>query len=338
MDLEGHVATGGDAIRAKRHLLLPALWAAQSREGWISPGALNYICQRLSVAPADAWGVATFYAMFSVAPAPKTIVHVCDDIACRLAGGPELLAQLRRRLPNGAAKPSPVPRPLRAGPGGARPDVGRRGEGLRGRPGGGGCPASRTAPDERSPRSGLPFCAPDPGRPAREAAPARPGGTRRPRKPSVPEERRIRRAREGFRARAREHRARGARVEARRPRRRGLPDRPQVGGRREAPAQPHYVICNADESEPGTFKDRVAHGRGPVRGPRGDDDRGLRDRRAHGYIYMRGEYALAIELAAAIAAATKRGSWARASPERTTPSTSRSAAAPEPTSAAKRQR
>ena len=54
MDLEGHVSTGGDAIRAKRHLLLPALWAAQSREGWISPGALNYICQRLSVAPADA--------------------------------------------------------------------------------------------------------------------------------------------------------------------------------------------------------------------------------------------------------------------------------------------
>ena len=23
------------------------------------------------------------------------------------------------------------------------------------------------------------------------------------------------------------------------------------------PATPHYVVCNADESEPGTFKDRV---------------------------------------------------------------------------------
>ena len=174
MDLEGHVATGGDAIRAKRHLLLPALWAAQSREGWISPGALNYICQRLSVAPADAWGVATFYAMFSVAPAPKTIVHVCDDIACRLAGGPELLAELRQRLPDGAAKPSPCLGLCERAPGGARPDVGRRGEGLRGRAGGGGCPAGRTAPAERSPRSGLPFRAPDPGRPTREAAPARP--------------------------------------------------------------------------------------------------------------------------------------------------------------------
>ena len=104
---EGHVSTGGDAIRAKRHLLLPALWAAQSSAGWISPGALNYICQRLAVAPADAWGVATFYAMFSVEPQPKTIVHVCDDIACRLAGGRELLAELRKIETEGSVKPSP---------------------------------------------------------------------------------------------------------------------------------------------------------------------------------------------------------------------------------------
>jgi NADH-quinone oxidoreductase subunit F len=38
------------------------------------------------------------------------------------------------------------------------------------------------------------------------------------------------------------------------------------------PVRPHYVICNADESEPGTFKDRVLPaapcrraGRGPPR-------------------------------------------------------------------------
>jgi NADH-quinone oxidoreductase subunit F len=26
---------------------------------------------------------------------------------------------------------------------------------------------------------------------------------------------------------------------------------------RQLPGQPHYLVCNADESEPGTFKDRV---------------------------------------------------------------------------------
>ena len=104
---DGHLAIGGHAARARRDLLLPALWAAQSRVGWISPGALNYICQRLSVAPADAYGVATFYAMLSVEPQPKTIVHVCDDIACRLAGGAALLAELKKTLPADTARPSP---------------------------------------------------------------------------------------------------------------------------------------------------------------------------------------------------------------------------------------
>ena len=56
--------------RAQRHLLLPALHAVQSRVGWISEGALNYICERLTVPPADAWGVATFYALFSTEPRP----------------------------------------------------------------------------------------------------------------------------------------------------------------------------------------------------------------------------------------------------------------------------
>jgi NADH-quinone oxidoreductase subunit F len=41
-----------------RTLLLPALWAVQDAIGHISPGALNYISERLSVPPADAYGVA----------------------------------------------------------------------------------------------------------------------------------------------------------------------------------------------------------------------------------------------------------------------------------------
>ena len=46
---------GGACERA--HLLLPALHAVQDRVGWVSRGALNYICRRLTVPPAEAWGV-----------------------------------------------------------------------------------------------------------------------------------------------------------------------------------------------------------------------------------------------------------------------------------------
>ena len=48
------------------------------------------------------------------------------------------------------------------------------------------------------------------------------------------------------------------------------------------PAQPHYAVCNADESEPGTFKQPRPDGARPVRGRRVDDDRGLRHRLLEG--------------------------------------------------------
>ena len=62
------------------------LHAVADRIGWISPGALNYVGERLGVAPAEVYGVATFYALFSTTPRPPRVVHVCDDIACICAG------------------------------------------------------------------------------------------------------------------------------------------------------------------------------------------------------------------------------------------------------------
>ena len=81
------VVRGGRDAREQRHLLLPALHALQTDVGWISRGGLNYVCQRLSVPPAEAYGVATFYALFSVEERPANVVHVCDDLACRGVGG-----------------------------------------------------------------------------------------------------------------------------------------------------------------------------------------------------------------------------------------------------------
>ena len=83
---DAHVAhVGGRDTRARRHLLLPALQALQARVGWISEGGLGYVCERLNVPPADAWGVATFYALLATSPRPRRVVHVCDDIACKCA-------------------------------------------------------------------------------------------------------------------------------------------------------------------------------------------------------------------------------------------------------------
>jgi NADH-quinone oxidoreductase subunit F len=72
--------------RTRRHLLLPALRAAQRRVGWVTPGALGYTSRRLDVPPADAYGVATFYARLALDERPAEVLHVCTDLSCQLAG------------------------------------------------------------------------------------------------------------------------------------------------------------------------------------------------------------------------------------------------------------
>ena len=96
--LDGHASQGGHAARARRDLLLPVLHAVQDRIGWISQPALNYISKRLAVPPAEAYGVATFYALYATKPRPPVVAHVCDDIACRLAGAEQVCADLTRTV------------------------------------------------------------------------------------------------------------------------------------------------------------------------------------------------------------------------------------------------
>ncbi|WP_193433178.1 NADH-quinone oxidoreductase subunit NuoE family protein, partial [Streptomyces luteocolor] len=94
-------ARGGRAARERRDLLLPGLHALNDRVGWISEGGLGYLCRRLTVPPAQGYGVATFYAMFSVRPRARTVVRVCTDVACGPGAG--RLAP----VPGAAVEPSP---------------------------------------------------------------------------------------------------------------------------------------------------------------------------------------------------------------------------------------
>ncbi len=71
---------------------------------------------------------------------------------------------------------------------------------------------------------------------------------------------------------------------------------------------PKYVVCNADESEPGTFKDRVLMEGDPFAVVEAMTICGYAIGAEKGYIYVRGEYARAYErLAHAVAEARKAG-------------------------------
>jgi NADH-quinone oxidoreductase subunit F len=314
-EVEGHFALGGHAARERRHLLLPVLWAVQSRVGWISAGALNYVCQRLSVAPADAYGVATFYAMLSVKPQPKTVVHVCDDIACRLAGGPTLLEELRAKGPKDGVRPSPCLGLCERAPAVLFQCAGE------------GAKDYVVAPATIANLSSPPHPSPLP--PAGGE-----GGSKG--SPSAPQTQDSRR--DGLRLLARVGRVDPASLDDYRAHGgyRALPKALELGAEaviREAlasklqgrggaafpagrkweavakqPARPHYLVCNADESEPGTFKDRVLMEEDPFAVVEAMTIVGFATGCERGYLYVRGEYPLSEErVRGAVAAARSAG-------------------------------
>jgi NADH-quinone oxidoreductase subunit F len=76
----------------------------------------------------------------------------------------------------------------------------------------------------------------------------------------------------------------------------------------KAPERPHYMVCNADESEPGTFKDRVLMEADPFAIVEGMTIAAIATGCEQGYLYVRGEYPVARErIENAIAQARARG-------------------------------
>jgi len=64
---------------------------------------------------------------------------------------------------------------------------------------------------------------------------------------------------------------------------------------RTQPTRPHYLVCNADESEPGTFKDRILMEGDPYALVEAMTIAGFAIGGEQAYLYIRGEYPLAYE-------------------------------------------
>ena len=82
----------------KQAALLPVLWIAQRRWGWISPGVVDAIAERLDLSPAYIQGVVTFYTMYQTAPPGRYLIQVCVTLSCQLCGTPELVEALKAKL------------------------------------------------------------------------------------------------------------------------------------------------------------------------------------------------------------------------------------------------
>ena len=81
-----------------RDALLPVLWDVQTAQGHISAAAVRQISHCLRVPEADIYGVISFYSLFYEQPSGEIILRVCGDPSCALQGSDECMAALRERL------------------------------------------------------------------------------------------------------------------------------------------------------------------------------------------------------------------------------------------------
>lgn len=82
----------------KRSALLPALHLVQEQEGWLSREALEHVAGLLGLTAAQVHDTASFYTMFRLKPEGKTLIEVCTTLSCALGGAEALVDHACRRL------------------------------------------------------------------------------------------------------------------------------------------------------------------------------------------------------------------------------------------------
>ena len=96
------IATLLGARPRRRDLLIEFLHLIQDRYGHISAPHLAALAAEMKLAQAEVYEVATFYAHFDVVkdgPVPPAVtVRVCDSLSCAMAGAEKLLSQLPGKL------------------------------------------------------------------------------------------------------------------------------------------------------------------------------------------------------------------------------------------------
>jgi len=274
-----------------RTALLPALHAAQQFHGWISEAVATEVGRALGVALADVHGVVDFYELLSREPIGRTVARVCTAPACALAGADALADALCRHLKiapgevssDGEFTVEPAPclglcdhapallmGDTALGPGdpGRAADICARSEDK---------PVSFVGGDMRNLTSNC-----GQGHPTSFADYSSGGGYAGLKRAltMAPQEVLAEVKAAGLVGRG------GA----------AFPTGIKWEGAAKAAGEPKYIVCNADESEPGTFKDRILMEEDPHRTIEGMIIAAHAVGARRGYVYVRGEYRYAFKV------------------------------------------
>lgn len=87
-----------DRYRHDSSKLIPVLQAVQEEYRYLPEEVLTFVATALDVPPAHVYGVASFYAHFTLEPKGKYVVRLCDGTACHVRNSIPILEALRKRL------------------------------------------------------------------------------------------------------------------------------------------------------------------------------------------------------------------------------------------------
>jgi NADH-quinone oxidoreductase subunit F len=274
-----------------RAALLPALHLAQQFHGWLPEAVAAEVGRALGVPLADVYGVIDFYQMFSREPMGRTVARICSAPVCALAGADEVTNALCRHLnvvPGeissdgeftvehapclGLCDHAPAVLINEAAVGRADP---QRAPTIHAR--GGQRPISFIGGDIRILTGNC-----GQGHPTSFTDYSSGGGYAGLKKAltMAPQDVIAEVKAAGLVGRG------GA----------AFPTGIKWEGAAKAAGEPKYIVCNADESEPGTFKDRILMEEDPHRTLEGMIIAAHAVGARHGYIYIRGEYPYAFKV------------------------------------------
>jgi NADH-quinone oxidoreductase subunit F len=269
----------------QRDALLPLLWDVQTMFGHINADAVQAISKTLRVPSTEIYGVISFYSLFHDQPTGRTTIHICTDPSCGLANADDVLHSVCQRLgiQDGETTADGEYTVLHS------PCLGLCDH----------APAALISQRELGERSYAPIedidCLLNVCEQGRRTHVSGEGvmlaGFQPQRAQTLSEYGDYAALRKAIQTMTPETMI--AEVEASGLIGRGgaaFPTGMKWKLTRQSPAQPHYMVCNADESEPGTFKDRVLMEGKPHLLLEGLTLAGYAIGAEKGYLFVRGEY------------------------------------------------
>ena len=93
-ELEAYISENKDV----EGVLIPVMQKAQELFGYLSLETMELISERLDVPVSEIYGVATFYALFSLTPTGEYVISVCTGTACYVKGAQLVLDEVKKQL------------------------------------------------------------------------------------------------------------------------------------------------------------------------------------------------------------------------------------------------